>query len=201
MIIWNILNKLEYYKNIVYSFYFSIRLKEYGPRVRFRSIKEFRGGKYISIGKDSFFSNDLYLTAWEKYNIIINGETVTQYFSPMILIGCNCHFGAYNHITSINKIVIGNGVLTGKWVTITDNSHGNSDMQTLFVAPMNRPLITKGPVIIKDNVWIGDKVTILSGTTIGEGAVIAANSVITHDVPAFSVVAGVPAKVIKTINR
>lgn len=198
---WNILKKLNYYKSLIYSFFFVIRLNDSGPRVRFRSVKEFRGGKYISIGKYSFFSNDLYLTAWDKYKINTNGKTITQHFSPMILIGNDCHFGAYNHITSINKIVIGNGVLTGKWVTISDNSHGYSDMHSLSIAPLNRPLITKGPVIIMDNVWIGDRVTILSGTTIGEGAVIAANSVVTHDVPAFSVVAGAPAKVIKTINR
>lgn len=53
------------------------------------------------------------------------------------------------------------------------------------------------PVIIKDSVWIGTRVTILSGVTVGEGAVIAAGSVVNHDVPAHSMVAGVPAKVIK----
>lgn len=53
------------------------------------------------------------------------------------------------------------------------------------------------PVIIKDHVWIGTRATILSGVTVGEGAVIAAGSVVKHDVPAHSMVAGVPAKVIK----
>ncbi|MBR0310679.1 MAG: hypothetical protein IJQ97_07320 [Paludibacteraceae bacterium] len=55
-------------------------------------------------------------------------------------------------------------------------------------------------VVIDDNVWIGEKSSILPGVHIGRGAIVAANSVVTHDVPAYSVVAGVPAKVIKQLN-
>ena len=51
--------------------------------------------------------------------------------------------------------------------------------------------------MIGDNVWIGDKATVLPGVTIGDGAVIAANAVVTKDVPAFTVVAGNPARIIK----
>lgn len=78
-----------------------------------------------------------------------------QNLIPLIEIGDNCNFGAYNHITSINKIQIGNGLLTGKWVTITDNSHGNTDVVCLGIEPAYRPLFSKGPVIIGKNVWIG----------------------------------------------
>lgn len=91
-------------------------------------------------------------------------------------------------------IIIGDDVLTGKWVTITDNSHGETDMDSLREAPNNRIIVIKGPVIIQNKVWIGDKATILPGVTIGEGAVVAVNAVVTKDVPPFSVVAGVPAK-------
>ena len=55
---------------------------------------------------------------------------------------------------------------------------------------------SKGPVTIGNDVWIGTKCTVLSGTTIGDGAVVAANSVVTTDVPPYSIVGGVPAKVI-----
>ncbi|TDE33719.1 DapH/DapD/GlmU-related protein, partial [Antarcticimicrobium sediminis] len=64
--------------------------------------------------------------------------------------------------------------------------------------PTRRPLVSKGPIFIEDNVWIGDKATILAGLTVGRGATVAANSVVTTDVPSGSVVAGVPAKVIRT---
>ena len=82
-------------------------------------------------------------------------------------------------------------------MTICDNNHGTTDFDTLHEAPIKRKLYTKGPVIIGNNVWIGDKATILGGVTIGDGAVIAANSVVTKDVPAYSVVGGNPARVIK----
>ena len=52
-------------------------------------------------------------------------------------------------------------------------------------------------IVICDDVWIGSRVTVLQGVTIGEGAVVAANSVVTHDVPPYAIVGGVPAKVIK----
>ena len=116
-------------------------------------------------------------------------------------IGKDCCFGEYNHITSTNKIVIGDNLLTGRWVTITDNSHGDTDYETLQMPPLMRLVTSKGPVIIGNNVWIGDKATILPNVTIGDGAVIAANSVVTKDVPAYSVVAGNPAKVIKSANN
>jgi len=60
-------------------------------------------------------------------------------------------------------------------------------------------LSSKGPIIIKKNVWIGDSVCILSGVIVGENAIIGANSVVTKDIPANSVVAGVPARVIRQL--
>lgn len=54
------------------------------------------------------------------------------------------------------------------------------------------------PIVIGDHVWIGMNVIVLKGVTIGEGAVVSAGSVVTKDVPPHSLVAGVPAKVVKT---
>ena len=59
---------------------------------------------------------------------------------------------------------------------------------------------SKGGIVIGDNVWIGDKCTILSGVSIGDGCIIAANSVVTQNVPSYSVVAGVPARIIKQLS-
>lgn len=85
----------------------------------------------------------------------------------------------------------------GKWVTISDNNHGNTDIESLLIHPLQREIVSKGAVIIEDDVWIGDKVTILSNVVIGKGAVVAANSVVTKSVPPYSIVAGNPAKIIK----
>lgn len=155
-----------------------------------RPINNICGEKYITIGKGTDFGKQMVLTAWDQYD--------DDTFSPEIHIGERCHFGDYVHITAINHITIGNDVLTGRWVTITDNSHGATDPDTLHTAPIDRHLVSKGPVVIGDKVWIGDKATILPGVTIGEGAIIAANAVVTKDVPAYTVVAGNPAKTVKS---
>ena len=96
----------------------------------------------------TYMAEGLYLCSWQ------GGE---------ISIGDSCSFGAYNHITSSNKIHIGNGLLTGKWVTITDNSHGLSTMADMAKRPLERNIVSKGEVNIGDNVWIGDKVTSCQG--------------------------------------
>ena len=149
------------------------------------------GEKYISIGKGTTIHKDVILTAWDRY-----GE---QKFTPIIKIGNNTNIGEHSHITACEKIVIGDNVLTGRYVYISDNAHGNSSKEEIEVPPIERPLHSKGPVIIEDNVWVGERVCILSGVHIGKGAIIAANAVVTHDVPDGCIVGGVPAKIIKRI--
>lgn len=120
--------------------------------------------------------------------------------APILEIGDNVSIGEYSHITCANKITIGNGVLTGRFVLITDNAHGKCTYEDSDIAPLQRSIYSKGAVIIKENVWIGDKATILPGVTVGKGAVIAANAVVTQDVPDYTIVAGVPAKIVKQIK-
>ena len=91
-------------------------------------------------------------------------------------------------------------MLTGRYVYISDNNHGDTEFDTLKIRPLRRKLSCRGDVIIGNNVWIGDKVAILSGVTIGDGAIIASNAVVTKDVPPYSVVGGVPAKIIKQVT-
>jgi acetyltransferase-like isoleucine patch superfamily enzyme len=62
-----------------------------------------------------------------------------------------------------------------------------------------RLLVSKGAVVIGNNVWIGNNACIMPGVSIGDGAIIGANSVVTHDIPAYSVAGGIPAKVIKQL--
>ena len=200
------IRKLYYY--LIRRFYNS--LERYKKLKRLEVLKDFKDSdiktlgfgvigmikcpECISIGEHTSFGDWLYLTAWKEYDKV---EGQKQLLSPELTIGKDCHFGAFNHITCTNKIYIGNRLLTGKWVTITDNSHGTTDISTLQIDPIKRPIYSKGPVIIGDNVWIGDKATILPNVTIGDGAVIAANSVVTKDVPAYCVVAGNPARIIR----
>ena len=150
------------------------------------------GEDCISVGDRTRIEKGCAITAWKRTPD--GGE-----HTPSITIGKDCSFGEYNHITSTNKIEIGDHLLTGRWVTITDNSHGDAELGMLKQSPIMRPVVSKGPVIIGVNVWIGDKATILPGVTIGDGAVIAANSVVTKDVDSYCIVAGNPARVVKQI--
>lgn len=112
-------------------------------------------------------------------------------------IGDNVAVGKYCHIGVINKVIIGNDVLMGSNVLITDHMHGEGKKEDIILPPNKRPLFSKGPVIIEDCVFIGDGVKIMPDVRIGKNAIIGANSVITHDVPAYSVVAGNPAHIIR----
>lgn len=181
--------RLRVWRNVLRSMWLAGSFKACGENVCFGSIGDLQGPKFISIGKDCRFGDNVFLTAW--------GSNAAQKFNPEIKIGDGCRFGAWNHITAINRIEIGAGCVTGKWVTITDNSHGTTDYEALRIPPAARPLYSKGQVRIGENVWIGDKATILPGVTIGAGSVVAANTIVTKDIPAYCVVAGNPARIIK----
>lgn len=151
-----------------------------------------KGQNRINIGDDTVIEGNCILGCWERY-----GE---QHFTPTLTIGNHCDIGEYNHISACNKITIGDGVLTGRYVYIGDNAHGGFSQEEVQIPPAKRRLISKGEIVIGNNVWIGDKVTILAGVTIGNNVIIGANSVVTHDVPPNSMAIGAPAKVIKRLT-
>jgi len=157
-----------------------------------RCPKQLIGTEYIIIGKGTTIWPGVILTAWDKYE--------SQTFTPSITIGENCDINENNQISACNSITIGNNVLTGRYVYISDNSHGTTDPELLDIHPLKRPLVSKDPVVIGNNVWIGEHVCILPGVTIGDGAIIAANAVVTHDIPAYALAGGVPAKIIKMMR-
>ncbi len=97
-------------------------------------------------------------------------------------------------ITTGSKVEIGNFVMIGPNVTLIAQDHSTDTWQKPMILGSKYNI---GKIKIADDVWIGANATILSGVTINRGAVIAAGAVVTKDVPAYSIVGGVPAKVIK----
>lgn len=176
---------------IVYSKWISLKFNRMDLRF-IKPVNYLRGCQYFKIGSNTAFGRLIVLTAWDEYE----GE----HFTPQIIIGDNCNFGDYNHLTCIDCIKIGNGCLTGRWVTISDNNHGTTSLKELSLPPIERKLHSKGPVTIGDNVWIGDKATILAGVSIGDGAIVAANAVVTKSIPPYAVAAGNPAQIINQTN-
>lgn len=162
-------------------------------------------GKSSLIGLRVLITNPEYMTIGEGSRIgdycdvmcSVSLENIGH--NPQLLIGDNSYIGVRSHIACANKIIIGNGVIISRQSLVTDNAHGASIKETLNIPPFSRPITSNGPVVIEDNVWIGEKASIMPNVTIGKGAIVAANSVVTKDVPAYSVVAGVPAKVIKQL--
>ena len=157
-------------------------------------------GSHCTLGAHTTYIGEQYITIGNNTHMGDFGRLTKQIFSPEIIIGDNCSIGSQSHITAINKIVIGNNVLTGPRVLITDNSHGASIDTILDTPPSKRELVSNGPVTIEDNVWIGEGAMIMPNVTIGKGSIIAANSVVTKDIPAYCVAAGSPAKIIKTLR-
>lgn len=110
-----------------------------------------------------------------------------------IFIGDNSMIGADSIVGSAADVIIGDDVLMGPQVLIYTSNHG-----TRAGTPMRQQELEIAPVRIGNDVWIGARCIILPGVTIHDGAVIAAGAVVTKDVPANTIVAGVPAKPIGT---
>jgi acetyltransferase-like isoleucine patch superfamily enzyme len=185
-------NSLKYYKSRIYTHRLSSKFKSFGKHSNLNYPIDLHGSKYISIGEKTGIGKRGFVTAWDTY--------MHNSYNPEIIIGDNTWIGDDCHITAINKIEIGNNVLMGKKITISDNAHGKAEFKLLSTAPKYRPLFSKGPVIIEDGVWIGDKASILAGVRIGKNAIIGANAVVTQSIPANCVAVGVPAIVIKNIT-
>ena len=131
----------------------------------------------------------------------ITGSTIdesTTLFTPLNInlgiftrIGKNVFINADCSFLDIGGITIEDDVLIGPKVSLITESHP--------LNPAERKSLLVKPVVIKRNAWIGVGATILPGVTVGENSVVAAGAVVNSVVPANSVVAGVPARVIKTI--
>lgn len=191
--------RLKTLRAVLYSFWASQALGSVGEHSWFSRPLLLQGGgqRRIRIGSHTSFGHHCVLGCWEKYKY----SKGVELYEPEIIIGDYCSIGEYCHITAINKITIGDGLLTGRFVYIGDNAHGDLSWEEADTPPIMRKLRSKGDIIIGRNVWIGDKATILAGVVIGDNVIIGANSVVTKDVASNTMVAGCPVKVIKKLGQ
>ena len=140
-----------------------------------------------------------------KYGKIIFHGKVSTYpgsrlaASGKLEIGNNFTLNSYSRVIAYESIFIGDNVTIAQFVSILDHDHRS------FVRRLDsdKELVFEGynckPIFIGSNVWIADKVSILKGVKIGSNVIIGANSVVTSDIPDFSIAVGVPAKVVKQL--
>ena len=155
-----------------------------------------------------------YLSIGQK--CIIDSSFIFESSNGQISIGNRVHIGGGTQLISRNQITIGDDVIIAWACTIYDhNSHSvywkdrQHDISTEWnnvtngksiLSNKNWDVVKDAPISIGNKAWIGFGVTILKGVTIGEGSDIAAGSVVTKDVPSYTLVGGNPAKFIKKLN-
>lgn len=108
-------------------------------------------------------------------------------------IGDNVFINYGTSIAAMQYVRIGANCSIGTYAIIIDNNFHRIEPDR------RREMPESAPVILEENVWLGSRVTVLPGVTIGRDSVIGAGSVVTHSIPARSLAAGVPAKVLKTL--
>lgn len=152
---------------------------------------EFKNPQRISIGKGVLIRPYCWIAA------MINDLPIKNAFDPWIEIQDGVSIGRFAHITISNGLIIEKNVMITEGVLISDTIHGYEDV----LKPIcKQRMFNRGPIRIKEGSWIGNGARIVGSVTIGKNAVVGANAYVDKDVPDFSVVAGVPAKIIKRYN-
>lgn len=143
----------------------------------------------ITLGSGSRISRNTRLLALKSYG--------SQAFLPEMVIGDNVSIGFGCTLSCVNRLVIGHDVTIGDNVYLADSHHdyGNPSLGVL-----SQPLLP-GEITLGQGAWIGYGAFVAGNVSIGEHAVVGANSVVTRSVPAFTVVAGVPAKPVKRFDH
>lgn len=172
--------------NFIFNLYTILVTRKFGKvgrGVSIRPVLNTHGQKNIFLGDDV----SLGLFCWIGTNDSLKKN-------PKLTIGNRVHIGAYAMIIAADSITIGDNVLMSERVIIVDHLHDYHDPQK---AVIDQPLISEGQIIIEDDCFIGAGTVIMGGVTLGKHVVIGANSVVTGNLPPYSVAVGSPAKVIK----
>jgi len=173
-------------RNKCFSLLVSGAFARFGKRTVLMLPVRLSGEKRIALGSNIFVGSDSWLQT------LADGDN----HSVAITVGDGTSIAGSCVISAVRSVRLEENVLLARNVYISDHSHRYT--QT------DQPVMDQGvekikPVLIKKGSWLGQNVVVCPGVTIGTGAVIGANSVVTQDVPDFSVAAGAPARVVKTI--
>ena len=177
-------------RNFLYSRLFQVEKISLGSGCRIRGLSS------LHIGRAFKALDHLWLEAVER-------DRAGNLYNPSLTIGNDVVFGYDVHVAATNRVHIGNDVLVGSHVIITDHNHGiykGAGQSRPFERPAERLLTSDAETVVEDNVWIGDGVVILPGAHIGMGSIIGANSIVNGTIPRYCMAAGTPARPIKVYD-
>ncbi|MEH2502811.1 acetyltransferase-like isoleucine patch superfamily enzyme [Bradyrhizobium sp. AZCC 1578] len=160
-----------------------------GSTIAWRRIRR-AAGNALSVGEDS----------------IVHADISFEETGGKIQIGSRTFIGR-SHLVCYRSLSIGDDVIMSWGITIVDHdSHSidwidrRNDVREWSAGRKDWEKIAHAPVVVSNRAWIGFNVSVLKGVTIGEGAAIGACSVVTRDVPPYTLAAGNPARVIRTLS-
>ncbi|HEX5235540.1 MAG TPA: acyltransferase [Silvibacterium sp.] len=158
-----------------------------GVDVRIDRPNRISGHSSIVVGDRTSIGSDALISPIHEY--------AGQRFSPTIVIGKDVYIGPHLYLAAIGRVVIGDGCVLSEWVYINDCSHGLNPEAGLI---MKQPLISGGDVEIGEGSFLGYRAVILPGVRLGSHCIVGINSVVTQSFPAYSMIVGSPARLIKT---
>jgi lipopolysaccharide O-acetyltransferase len=150
--------------------------------------RRLQGAGHVHIGSDVVVQAHAWIAAIDRW-----GDAV---YAPRIAIADHVRIGSHAVITAVEQVEIGEGCLLSEHVFMSDHVHETVPGP---VPPTRQPLAKRGPVRIGRHCFIGIRACIMGGVTLGDYCVVGANSVVTRSFPAGSVVAGAPARLLKSL--
>jgi len=165
-------------------------LANLGPESFVEWPRDLSSRRFIRIGSRSRIKSYASISGIDEY-------AGTRY-RPRIEIGNDVYIGRYVYMTACQEIVISDGCVLSEHIYISDSTHGFDPQKGLI---MKQKLESKGGVHIGPNCFLGYRVTITQGVELGEWCIVGAHSVVTRSFPAYSMIAGAPARLLKLYSH
>ncbi len=199
----------EKFGQLFRGFFLKLFLKE-AKGIIFRGKRcQIKHKNLIRVGKTLLLGDNVEINALSREGIVIGNNVsilrntiiectgVLNNLGEGLSIGNNVGIAQNCFIQVRGKVTIGNNVIFAPGVSLFSENHNFSDPNKYI----NEQGVTRKGITIKDGVWIASGATILDGVTLSENCIVAAGSVVNKDVPPFTIVGGIPAKVIKNRNQ
>ena len=178
------------------------RMAILGSHVKFFNSSKIKFGKYLKLGdhvyisalgkEGVFFGNNVGIGAYSRVVVSTTFDNPGKY----IKIGNNVGIGEFAYLGGGGGLEIGDDCIIGQYFSCHPENHVTHNLNM----PIRYQGVSRKGIKIGQNCWIGSKVTILDGVSIGEGCIIAAGAVVTKSFPDYSIIGGVPAKLLKYRN-